>query len=724
MSIIRRFFSELRRRQVLGVAIIYIGSAWVLIQVATVEVISDAVGIDPRLILIVAVSGFPIALVAGWFYDITNRGVFRTAPSSSEDTFDTRLQARDFGLLAGLAVVWAGLVYLAYVPPATDKSLAILPFENRSYDPESSVFAYGVRSDLQIHLQRIHDLRVAAYESAEKVDQDLPIEQIASRLGVAYLLKGSVDRIADRIRVNVSLIDARAGSQPWSGSYDRELSTTGLFSIRSDIAFAITDALQTALSEEERDALAARPTEVFAAWEAYLFGEQRLASATVESVEDAVRYFRESIELDPNLAEAYVGLANSYHRHEMLSGQTMGNRDPETDPKVAAAVNQALQLNSQLGSAHAALADIKFHQLDFDGMQEQFERAIALSPNDASIYFVYGNNIANRNPEKSLRLLQTAIELNPLSGDVRSALARTLGILNRPAEALEQYCKGIELNPRFARMYFLGALTHAFQMGNVDEAVRWSRKAISEDPQSGAYWHMLGYFYFALGDDSAAIEAAERYFSLSPDLLKSITGLLHLYLHTGPNRHEQELLDKLNELFPDHPDTLDIQFRYLMRDEQHAEARDLIQQFHPDLTPAEPPVIDDENEHAATMLAMVFKQSGDEQQANDLLDAVLEHFRSKRERLGIGSLLDGELIALAWRGNIEEALQGSKLVAEETDALFWWRQNFEEPFVLNPLYDQPEFESMRADLRVEAARQLARVHEWEETGVLESIPCP
>ncbi len=339
MSRVGHFFKELRRRHVLTVAVLYIAAAWVAVQVVDLAMEAGYLrGWSLRNAWNAAFVGFPLALIVGWFYDISRDGIGRTAPAGADESYDKSLHRKDYVLLATLVAVWAVAYIYIHTPPAVDKSIAVLPFENRGHDPQGADLAFGVRLDLQTQLEKLQDIKVIAQPSVEKIEKDLPIPEIARKLGVAFIMKGTVERILDRVRVSVTLIDAERDEQVWSGSYDRELEVGNLFDIRDDIAGVITERLQAVLSPQELERIQTRPTENFAAYQAYLLGKQRMRRRATGALAEAVDYFQQAIDLDAEFALAYVGLADSTYLHMLYRGLS----EDEMFPKVEAAIEKAL----------------------------------------------------------------------------------------------------------------------------------------------------------------------------------------------------------------------------------------------------------------------------------------------------------------------------------------------------------------------------------------------
>ena len=170
-----RFVKDAGRRRVLATAVLYIVAAWVTIQVADLAIEAGVIRWALRDVFVAAFIGFPIALVVGWFYDVTRRGIVRTPPIAADASFDRSLHTRDYLLFASLAAVWALAIVFVHTPAPVDKSIAILPFENRGHDPNNAMFAFGIRDDLQTQLHKLHDLKIIARQSTDKIDTDMPL---------------------------------------------------------------------------------------------------------------------------------------------------------------------------------------------------------------------------------------------------------------------------------------------------------------------------------------------------------------------------------------------------------------------------------------------------------------------------------------------------------------------------------------------------------------------
>src|SRR3954468_14365805 len=294
-----KFFAELKRRKVYRVAITYTVVAWLLIQVATqVFPFFEVPPWSIRLVIILLVLGFPIAMVLAWAFDITPEGVKRTDDLPSDEP--PRAVPSPFAASAS---------------PIPDKSIAVLPFENLSDDQENEYFADGIQDDVLANLARIADLKVISRTSVRQYRTGTRnLREIGEELGVAHVLEGTVRRAGNRVRVNVQLINSRTDAHVWADTFDREL--IDLFALQSELAERITIALRANLSPEEKASLRIHFTANLEAYENYLRARDLFrwsgAGDPHENGNRALRCLDRAIALDPKFALAYT-LASRWH---------------------------------------------------------------------------------------------------------------------------------------------------------------------------------------------------------------------------------------------------------------------------------------------------------------------------------------------------------------------------------------------------------------------------
>jgi len=363
---------------------------------------------------------------------------------------------------------------------APDKSIAVLPFENLSHDPDNAYFAEGMQDEILARLSKIADLKVISRTSTQKY-KSAPdnLREIARQLGVANILEGSVQKSGDAVRVNVQLINALNEAHLWGDIYDRKL--TDIFAVESDIAKTIADTLQAKLTGAERQLIAAQPTSDTTAYELYLKGRLLWSKRGGENLRQAIAFYEQAIARDPNYALAYAAMAEAYVLLPFYAGTAQG----EVFPKAKAAALKALQLDDKLAEAHTALAFLLcMDDLDMAGSISEFQRAIALNPNYATAHHWYGFGplLALGRFEDAIAEGKRAIELDPLSPIINAALGQTLSIARRYDEAIAQLRKTLEIDPTFYYAHY--SLGIALQLkGDMPGAITEYAKAqqLSDD---------------------------------------------------------------------------------------------------------------------------------------------------------------------------------------------------------------------------------------------------
>jgi len=358
--------------------------------------------------------------------------------------------------------------------PVPEKSIAVLPFENLSRDPDNAYFAEGMQDEILARLAKIADLKVISRTSTQKY-KSAPdnLREIAKQLGVGTVLEGSVQKAADQVRVNVQLINALNDAHLWGDIYDRKL--TDIFAVESEIATTIADTLQAKLSGAEKQLIAAQPTSDLTAYELYLKGRLLWGKRSGDNIPKAIAFYEEAIARDPNYALAYAGLADSY---ALLPAYT-ATAPRDVFPKAKAAALKALQLDDKLAEAHIALAFLLYGaDLDMAGSISEFQRAIALNPNYATAHHWYGNGplTALGRFDEAMAEGKRAVELDPLSPVINADLGQNLYNARRYDEAIAQLRKTLEIDPTFYYAHYnLGV---ALQLkGDVPAAIAEYTKA-------------------------------------------------------------------------------------------------------------------------------------------------------------------------------------------------------------------------------------------------------
>jgi len=453
------FFGELKRRNVYKVAIAYAIVGWLLVQVATqvfpfFEIPNWAV----RLVVLLIIIGFPIALVIAWAFELTPEGLKRTedvdlATSARRPRKHVWILVVIVGAAFSIGLVFIGRYTAHNATPrqseaATlpEKSIAILPFDNLSGDPQNAYFSEGVQDEILTRLAKIAELKVISRTSTQRF-KSAPndLRQIAQQLGVANILEGSVQKANDQVRVNVQLINALTDAHLWAETYDRKL--TDIFAVESEIARTVAETLRAKLTGTAEHVLASRPTENPEAHQLYLKGRFYGSKRTAKDAQKSIEYFQQAVAIDSNYALAYAGLAESNWFLALYSYPQVN----EVVPKARDFALKALELDSSLAEPHSVLGVIcNTYDHDFACMEREQKRAIELNPNYSEGHRRYGLLLQNlgRFEEASIAI-RRALEIDPLSPVTNQQNAQLLFYERKYDESETLSRKNVELDPNF-----------------------------------------------------------------------------------------------------------------------------------------------------------------------------------------------------------------------------------------------------------------------------------
>ena len=508
------FFEEVKRRKVYRVAAAYIIAAGGIIQLASAtfpawELPSWAL----RLVILLVLVGFPIALILAWAFDITAQGIRATPDTTAPRT----RRRRNVIMLIATGVVISAATGFFLLPRVAahkvDKSIAVLPFENLSDEKENAYFADGIQDDVLTNLSKISDLRVISRTSVMQYrGRPTNLREIGKALGVSNILEGSVRRSGNKVRVNVQLIDANTDEHVWANDYDRDV--TDVFAIQSDLAREIANALQAKLSPAEKSQMTRKPTEN---GEAYLaFVEAHNLSCAMEDLtklKQSEQLYQRAIELDPNFALALA-------RYSQLESWMVRTHDASSDhrEKARTLAERALQLQPDLPEAHLALGFSYYYgDNNYEVALKEFEIAQRALPNESEVYLAIG------------------------------AIQRRQG---KWAESTANLEKAVSLNPKDS--WPLQNLAFNYQMlRNFDAANKTIDRALQIDPQGISLWGIKAKLAIGeKGDLSVGeklLEKAKSFPMSSEERLKIIGGQANLLL---AQRKYQEVL-QLGATVPD-----------------------------------------------------------------------------------------------------------------------------------------------------------------------------
>ncbi|MEE8527077.1 MAG: tetratricopeptide repeat protein [Gammaproteobacteria bacterium] len=505
-SPVSRIWSELQRRRVIRVIVLYAVAGWIVIEVAsTVLPNLNLPEWTVTLVTALVVLGFIIAIMLAWAFDIGPGGVHRTAPLG--DPVD--------------AVTTAEQPAMSAVPqnpakkPTTDdesrRAIAVLPFVNMSGNPENEYFSDGISEEILNLLVKLPQLRVASRTSSFALKaKDFDIPAVAERLNVSTVLEGSVRRVGDRVRITAQLIDTQTDSHLWSETYDRELKD--VFAIQDDIAQSIVDALEVTLTPKERRAIQYVATSDAKAYDYYLHGRKFFYSMSKRNFHHAVRLYNQAIEQDPNYALAYAGIADAYSFLFMY-----GESIPENAAKSDEASRRAVELDPDSAEAHASRGISNSINRRYDDAEREFETAIMFNPALFEAHYFYARDcLAQGKFEKAARLFAEASNVNPADYQSPVFLSQVYFELGRNEERMETALsatkvveKHLELHPDDTRALCLGAHAQA-TVGNNQTARDWADRALDADSNEPAVAYNVASTYAMLDDGDRALELLEQ----------------------------------------------------------------------------------------------------------------------------------------------------------------------------------------------------------------------
>jgi len=438
-----QFFEELKRRNVIRVAALYVVASWLILQVG--DVIFDAFDVPSwsvRLLIAILILGFPIVLGLSWVFELTTDGLVREAEVDRGAV--RQLSGRRAYVLTAVMLVLAVVILLAKgtfldVGP-DDRSIAVLPFINMSDDPSNDYFSDGMSEELLNLLAGIPELKVTARTSSFSFkDRDLDIPTIGRLLNVAHVLEGSVRKSDRQLRITAQLINVESGFHIWSQTYDREIDD--IFTIQDDISEAVVAALRISILGEAPRARATDPDAFTAYLNALHFYKQR----TKDGYDKAVHYSQQAIDIDPGYAPAWNLLSSTYS-NQALNGQLPYD---EAHEKALLAVERALEINPDYAYANSARAWLAMnHEQDYSTAAAFSRRALDLAPenpvilgNRAILAYTLGH------VDEAIEMTQKSVALDPVSTTSYSNLSDQLAGAGRPVDAIEAARKAIELMP-------------------------------------------------------------------------------------------------------------------------------------------------------------------------------------------------------------------------------------------------------------------------------------
>ncbi len=506
----RNFFGELKRRHVYRVAIAYTVVAWLLIQVATqVFPFFEIPNWVVRLVVLVVVLGFPIALIVAWAFEMTPQGMKR-AEDIAPNEYIPHWSARRFAaLIVTIAMLATGLMMFPLVrskstfraqitAPLThsQKSIAVLPLLNENGDPDDEYFSDGLSEELIAALAQLKGLKVIGRSSSFLFkDKKEDSKTIGEKLGVGTLLEGTVRKQGDHVRIVAELVNATDGSELWSRTFDREVKD--IFAVQAEIAEAVATSLELTVLGAQKRSVKSAATKSVEAHNAYLQGHFYFERRNLEDYRKAVGFFDQAIHFDPDYALAYA------ERSGALTW--IGDLSSEKQKKAWAAAEsdaeRAIAIDPGLAEAHAALGWVRFFvEWKFAEGLAELRRAQQLSPWNPTASDLMARVVVYLGQfQEAEKLARQAIELDPLDYQARTSLVRVLFIEGKLDEVEALARKAVELQPTAAGNHRWQVFV-AIQHGDGEAALREARL----EPNEGYRHFELALAQYARSDRPAA----------------------------------------------------------------------------------------------------------------------------------------------------------------------------------------------------------------------------
>jgi TolB-like protein len=499
------FFGELKRRNVYKVAVAYAVVAWLLMQVASqIFPFFEIPNWVVRLVVLILIIGFPVALIIAWAFEATPEGIKRTAGADAAGQ-RSRGVAWIYVVLIGAALS-VGLFFVGRytaghamsrvrvdATAGPDKSVAVLPLINESGDPKDEYFSDGLSEELIAALAQISGLKVIGRSSSFRFkDRKEEPKTIGEKLGVSTLLDGTVRKQGDRVRIVAQLVNAADGIQLWTRTFDRQLKD--IFAVQEEIARAVAESLKvTLLGSDSAQENASKNVE---AHNAYLQGHFHFQRRNLEDYRKAVDYFDEAIRLDPDYALAYAERSEAWTFIGDLTGQR-----PTEYPKARSDAEKAVAIAPELAEARAALGFVRcFVDWKFAEGLTELKRAKELSPANPTANDLLARVIVYLGRfDEAERQARHAVELDPLSTVTQGNLARVLFYAGKLDEADAFARKAAELQPTGASNHRWQVLIAA-QRGDGETALREAQL----EPDEGYRRFELAVAQHVVGDREAA----------------------------------------------------------------------------------------------------------------------------------------------------------------------------------------------------------------------------
>jgi TolB-like protein len=550
VSELRRFLAELKHRRVYRVAVLYAAAAFAAAQAA--DLFLPRLGLPDwtvTAVVVLAVVGFPLALIASWIFDITPTGLRRT-------TQDTALTRREVwrlvvGSAVGLLVLGSGgwwVSTMASRPPPTIDRLAVLPLANLMNDAEQDYFVQGMHDALISELAQAGIVVIARTSVMQYQQTTKPIREIARELNVGALIEGSVLRAQDSVRIRVQLVDGRTEANLWAQSYEGAL--TDVLALHRNVTHAVAREIRSTVTPRAYARMAAARSVDPEAYEAYLKGVSYLERGTQATRETALHFFHTALERDPAFALAHIGV------YQVWAGlQQAGIVAPEeAAPKMRAALDKARELDDALPELHHALATkATWTDWDWPAADSSFRRAIELNPNQARTRALYSHYLhIMRRPAEAMLEIERATELDAYNPVIQALAGGSFLMARRYDEALTHFRNALRLAPG-SLLGLVGVSNALHAAGRYEEAYLAEREYVMAGPGDPELEGALALGYGEAGYAGAMRRGAELLAQRSLTTTVPPDRVARLYLRAG---EQERALEWLEREYDDHSPNL------------------------------------------------------------------------------------------------------------------------------------------------------------------------
>jgi len=544
-----RLLNELQHRRVFRSVAAYAVVAWIAVEAG--DVVFPALGVPEAALtwlIVAALAGFPLVAVLAWVFDVTSDGVVRgTAAPERTNSLGRLSQISSWFLVLVLGVAVAYLSSRLYSQAGSEpellrgKSIAVLPFRNIATDDATNnvYFSDGVAEEILSGLSGVEGLRVAARTSSFAFRDDVDVRAVGEKLNVSTLLEGSVrlDQDAEHVRITARLIETEGGFQLWSDTFDYKLEN--IFAVQDEIAAAIVRELDMEFSGRETN-LVQTGTANVEAYKSYLLGRHQLQKETVAAIDQAIGHFDRAIELDPNYAQAYTGLADAW-----IGKRRIGNLSLiEATQQAHDAISSALRLNSELAEAQTSLGLCVLGAGEQRAAASQFTKAIGLDPNNVDAYLQRANLLRDQGfLEGATRAYTQALALDPLNPTIVAEQAILTGL-----------------------------------QGRFDRAFKQLESLLAEHPERLAPMLAMSRVAALAGQAERSLQFAQQAQSLAPDNPIALTRVVDAYILLGRLDDAETNLNQAQSVAPENESVLRATLRFLLVAGRHSELQTMTTQ--------------------------------------------------------------------------------------------------------------------------------------------------